>query len=86
MTDDINAAIDGDLAGGGTSVVVNDSHCTLTNVQIARLDPRADLIKGFHKHLCMVAGVEDADVVFFLGYHARTGGDARGHTLGLKSS
>src|SRR4051812_14376147 len=26
-----------------------------------------------HNHLCMVAGVEDADAVFFLGYHARTG-------------
>ena len=31
------------------------------------------VIKGFHKPLCMVAGVEDADAVFFLGYHARTG-------------
>jgi D-aminopeptidase len=23
----------------------------MTNVQIERLDPRAELIKGFHKHL-----------------------------------
>src|SRR4051794_11994838 len=73
MTDDVNAAIDGALAGGATDVVVNDAHWTMTNVQIERLDPRATLIKGFHKPLCMVAGVEDADAVFFLGYHARTG-------------
>ncbi|MER3437680.1 MAG: peptidase M55 [Chloroflexota bacterium] len=73
MTDDVNAAIDGAFAGGATEVVVNDSHWTMTNIQIERLDPRADLIKGFHKHLCMVEGAQDADAVFFLGYHARTG-------------
>ena len=73
MTDDVNAAIEGAFAGGATSVVVNDAHWTMTNVQIERLDPRAELIKGFHKHLCMVEGVQDADAVFFLGYHARTG-------------
>ena len=73
MTDDVNAAIEGAFTGGATEVVVNDAHWTMTNVQIERLDPRADLIKGFHKHLCMVEGVQDADAVFFLGYHARTG-------------
>src|SRR3954447_21557754 len=73
MTDDVNAAIAGAFEGGATEVVVNDSHWTMTNVKIEDLDPRADLIKGFHKHLCMVAGVEAADAVFFLGYHARTG-------------
>jgi D-amino peptidase len=73
MTDDVNAAVEGAFAGGATEVVVNDAHWTMTNVQIERLDPRADLIKGFHKHLAMVAGVESADAVFFLGYHARTG-------------
>ena len=26
-----------------------------------------------HNHLCMVEGVQNADAVFFLGYHARTG-------------
>ena len=73
MTADVNAAIEGAFAGGATEVVVNDSHWTMTNVQIEQLDSRADLIKGFHKHLCMVEGVQDADAVFFLGYHCRTG-------------
>ena len=73
MTDDVNAAVEGAFAGGASSVVVNDAHWTMTNVQIERLDPRAELIKGFHKHLCMVEGVQEADAVFFLGYHARTG-------------
>ena len=73
MTDDVNAAVDGAFAGGATSVVVNDAHWTMTNIQIERLDPRAELIKGFHKHLCMVEGAQDADAAFFLGYHCRTG-------------
>ncbi len=73
MTEDVNAAVVGAFDGGATEVVVNDSHWTMTNVLIERLDARADLIKGFHKHLCMVEGVQDADAVFFLGYHCRTG-------------
>ena len=73
MTADVNAAIKGAFQGGASEVVVNDSHWTMTNVLIEQLDPRADLIKGFHKHLCMVEGVQGADAVFFLGYHARTG-------------
>lgn len=73
MTADVNAAIDGAFAGGATEVVVNDGHWTMTNVLIEALDQRADLIKGFHKHLCMVEGVQAADAVFFLGYHCRTG-------------
>ncbi len=74
MTDDVNAAVAGAYDGGATAVVVNDAHWTMTNVQIERLDPRAELIKGFHKHLCMVEGVQEGvDALFFLGYHARTG-------------
>jgi D-amino peptidase len=73
MTDDINAAVAGAFEGGATQVIVNDSHWTMTNVLIERLDPRADLIKGFQKHLCMVEGVQDSDLAFFVGYHARTG-------------
>lgn len=73
MTEDVNASIAGAFDGGATEVVVNDAHWTMTNILIERLDPRADLIKGFQKHLCMVEGVQDADVIFFVGYHARTG-------------
>ena len=73
MTADVNAAVVGAFDGGATEVVVNDSHWTMTNVLLERLDPRADLIKGFHKHLCMVEGARETDAVFFLGYHCRTG-------------
>ncbi len=56
MTDDVNAAIEGAFEAGATEVVVNDSHWTMTNILLERLDPRADLIKGFHKRLCMSRG------------------------------
>ena len=74
MTDDVNAAVEGAFEAGATEVIVNDSHWTMTNVLLERLDPRADLIKGFHKYLCMVEGVQNgADAVFFVGYHAMVG-------------
>ena len=74
MTEDVNAAIAGAFDGGATDVVVNDAHWTMTNILIERLDSRAELIKGFQKHLCMVEGIQlGADAVFFVGYHARTG-------------
>jgi D-amino peptidase len=53
MTDDVNAAVEGACAGGTSTVVVNDSHWTVTNILIERLDPRAELINGFQKHLCL---------------------------------
>ena len=74
LTEDVNAAIAGAFDGGAAEVVVNDAHWTMTNILIERLDSRADLIKGFQKHLCMVEGVQDGvDAVFFVGLHARTG-------------
>lgn len=74
MTQDVNAAIAGAFDAGATEVIVNDSHWTMTNILIEQLDPRADLIKGFHKYLCMVEGVQaEVDAAFFVGYHAMTG-------------
>jgi D-amino peptidase len=66
--------VEGAFEAGATEVIVNDSHWTMTNILPEHLDPRADLIKGFHKHLCMVEGVQTgADAVFFVGYHAMVG-------------
>lgn len=73
MTHDVNAAVSGAFDAGATEVVVNDSHWSMTNLLVEKLDPRADLIKGFQKHLCMVEGVQQADLVFFVGYHCRVG-------------
>ena len=74
MTADVNAAVDGAFAGGASEVVVNDSHWGMNNILIEELDPRADLVRGFHKPLCMMQGVEDdVDTIFCVGYHAKVG-------------
>jgi D-aminopeptidase len=74
MTADVNAAIEGAAAGGATGIIVNDSHWGMNNILPEELDPRADLVRGFHKPLCMMHGVDDdIDTVFCVGYHAMVG-------------
>ncbi len=73
MTDEINAAIDGALDGGATSVIVTDGHHAGHNVLIEKLHAPAHLICGSPAPLSMVEGVQNSDVVFFIGYHAMAG-------------
>jgi D-amino peptidase len=73
LTKDVNAAVQGAFDGGATEVLVNEAHDGMRNILIEELDPRAEMISGLHKPLVMMAGVEDCDVVFFVGYHARAG-------------
>jgi D-amino peptidase len=74
MTADVNAAVDGALAGGADSVVVNDSHGMQTNILVEAIHPKAELISGAPKPLDMMQGIgRDVDAVFLVGYHARAG-------------
>jgi D-amino peptidase len=75
MTREVNAAIEGAIAGGATEIVVNDSHDGMRNIIPDELHPQARYISGFDKHLLMVQGVEEEGVaaVFYTGYHARAG-------------
>ncbi len=74
MTADVNAAIEGAAAAGADEIIVNDSHWGMNNILPEELDPRADLVRGFHKPLCMMHGVEDdIDTIFCVGYHAKVG-------------
>jgi len=74
MTGEVNAAIEGALAGGATQVVVNDSHGSMRNILIEELNPRAQLISGSPKPLSMMQGIDEGfDVAFFIGYHAQAG-------------
>jgi D-amino peptidase len=84
MTGDANAAILGAYDGGADEVLVNDSHWIMRNLLLERLDPRARTIKGFHKSLCMVQGLDASyDGAVFVGYHACAGteGGVLNHTL-----
>lgn len=73
LMSDVNAAVRGFFAGGATEVVVNDAHADKRNLLLDTLDERAFAIIGTHKPLGMMQGVEEADAVAFVGYHAGAG-------------
>lgn len=75
MTHEVNAAIEGALAGGAEEVIVNESHDGMRNLIPEELHKESRLINGFEKPLLMMQGVDEPGVeaVFFTGYHARAG-------------
>ena len=74
MVGDVNAVIEGALAGGATAVVVNDSHWTMRNIKLEELHPQAQLISGAPKPFSMVQGLDrQFDLAFFIGYHGMAG-------------
>src|SRR3954454_4336110 len=56
LLNEVNAAIDGALAGGATEIVVNDSHSVMRNLPPAELHGHATYITGRHKPLYMMQG------------------------------
>jgi D-amino peptidase len=84
MTGDANAAVLGCYDAGADEVLVNDSHWIMRNLLLEQLDPRARTIKGLHKSLCMVQGLDAShDGAVFVGYHACAGteGGVLNHTM-----
>jgi D-amino peptidase len=74
---EVNAAIDGALAGGATEIVCNDSHGTMNNLDPAELHGQAAYVSGRHKPLYMMQGLDPtADVVFMVGYHGSISGES----------
>jgi len=84
MTGDANAAILGAYDAGATEVLVNDSHWIMRNLLLEQLDPRAKVVKGFHKPICMLQGLDQTfDAAVFIGYHSCAGTEegVLAHTL-----
>jgi D-amino peptidase len=74
---EVNAAIEGALAGGATEIVVNDSHANMRNLPPGQLLGNASYISGSHKPLYMMQGLDDSfDAVFFISYHGSIGAPA----------
>ncbi|HXL87540.1 MAG TPA: M55 family metallopeptidase [Streptosporangiaceae bacterium] len=74
---EVNAAIDGAIAGGATEIVCNDSHGTMFNVDPAALHGKAVYVSGRHKPLYMMQGLDtSADAVFLVGYHGSISGES----------
>jgi D-amino peptidase len=71
MTEEVNAAIEGALAGGADYILVNDSHGPMVNIIPEMLHPAAELILGRPKKFNMAAGLDESfDLLFFTGHHA----------------
>ncbi len=74
MTREVNAAIEGAVAGGATSILVNDSHWSMRNLLSEELHPAAELLSGGPKTWSMMEGIETGwDLAACLGYHAKAG-------------
>jgi D-amino peptidase len=74
---EVNAAIEGAVAGGATEIVVNDSHSTMRNLPPAELAGGASYISGSHKPLYMMQGLDDSfGAVMFISYHGSVGAPA----------
>ena len=74
---EVNAAIDGAMAGGATEIVCNDSHGTMNNLDPAALHGQASYVSGRHKPLYMMQGLDaTADLVFMVGYHGSISGES----------
>jgi D-amino peptidase len=83
---DVNAAIDGALAGGATEIIVADAHSSGFNLPVQDLHPAAEYVMGDGSspgkpRWPFLDGSVDA--VFLVGYHAMagTGAAVLDHTM-----
>ncbi len=71
LTHEVNAAIDGFLAGGATEIVVADGHgCGAIDPLL--LDPRVELMRGWPTDWPLLLDAS-YDAVAFVGQHAKAG-------------
>jgi D-amino peptidase len=67
---EVNAAIEGALAGGADEFLINDSHSKMQNLRPEGLAGRARYLSGRHKPMYMMQGLDASfDAVFFVSYH-----------------
>jgi len=77
MLEEVNAAIDGAVEGGATSVVVSDAHGEKQNFPPDELHAEAEYCSGRLKPLTMMEGLDSScDAIFLVGYHGAAGGPA----------
>ncbi|SDY12909.1 D-amino peptidase [Modestobacter sp. DSM 44400] len=75
MLAEVNAAIEGALAGGATEVVLNDSHGTMANLDPRAIAGNATYVAGRHKPHYMMQGLDETFAAAFLvGYHGSISG------------
>jgi D-amino peptidase len=78
MTGEANAAIEGALDVGASTIVVADGHGFMHNLLPEELHQEVTLVSGSPRPLLQLEGLDTSfDAAFFVGYHARAG-DALG--------
>jgi len=71
---EVSAVVETALDHGATEILINDSHYTMTNLTLERVDPRVSLLSGKPKRCAMSAGLDSSfDGAIYLGYHAKAG-------------
>lgn len=71
---EVAAVVEAALDHGVSEVLVNDSHCTMTNLYLEQVDPRVSLLTGKPKRCAMSAGLDERfDAAIYIGYHAKAG-------------
>jgi D-amino peptidase len=75
LTDEINAAVDGLLAGGATDVTVLDGHTGGSGLSLLGLHPKAKLITGMHDVPTTLGLDPSYSALVFIGRHAMSGAD-----------
>lgn len=75
LQDEVNAAIEGAMAGGANEIVLNDSHSRMANLDPRKIAGNAQYISGRHKPRYMMQGLDESfDAIFFVGYHGSISG------------
>jgi D-amino peptidase len=74
MRGDLDAALEGCLAGGADEIVVSDAHDQGDNLDTNELPAHVSLVSGAHWGLSMMEGIDtECAATLLLGYHARAG-------------
>jgi D-amino peptidase len=84
MTQEVNAAIEGAIAGGATDIVISDSHGNGQNLLIEKLPANVLLVRSWPRPLGMMQGIDETFAgAIFIGYHTGTTNldGVRAHTL-----
>jgi D-amino peptidase len=84
MTQEVNAAIEGAMAGGATHIVIGDSHGNGQNLLIEKLPRNVLLVRSWPRPLGMMQGIDETFAgAMFIGYHTGTTNleGVRAHTL-----
>jgi D-amino peptidase len=71
LTGEVNAAIEGLIAGGATHVIVNDGHGAGYTIDFEHLDPRAYRIHGHERPFWLPLLDESCDATCIVGAHAK---------------